>query len=503
MDELSAARIRVFLNDPSATGDTAPIPSEPPRDTERGPWGFRVDGEGISPPAGEYDPDTPEFVHWQLAAALERGRKLWAARFPASGTWIPGVVLPAVPVAGEDLNAYYDRRALRFFRGRNPETDSLVHSAESPDIAAHEQGHAVLDAVRPDLWDAPHFEVAAFHEAFGDLASIGIAFAEPALIRAVLEETGGALAESNLVSRVAEELGAAARARFGPGVALPGALRDAVNVFTYSDPAFLPSSAPADQLSAEPHSFCRLFTGACWDILVALYLGSGGGRGNAAHDGAALSAAAREVGRLLSVATERAPIGAPFFSLVAGAMLGASAGDRDEREAIRSVFERRGLSPVEVAIPPPEPQPATVRGAAAAIPDEVLAQLEMLLGPVREEEILTRPPARSRMLRGRRKRDLVLSGREYGPADGAAVELSDAFEVPLRRDIYFAAAIAYPAGEEEEEDARAWVRFLAATGRIASESEDPEFLSLARSGRSHRVVREEDGVRRLRRAWVT
>ena len=135
MDELSAARIRVFLNDPSARGDAEPVVSEAPTDTGRAPWGFRV--EGGSPPVQEYEPVTPEFVHWQLAAALERGRKLWAARFPAAGTWIPGAVLPAVPVAGEDLNAYYDRRALRFFRGRNPETESLVHSAESPDIAAH------------------------------------------------------------------------------------------------------------------------------------------------------------------------------------------------------------------------------------------------------------------------------------------------------------------------------------------------------------------------------
>jgi hypothetical protein len=500
MDELSAARIRVFLNDPLARGEI-PVPSDPPRETERPPWGFRV--EGVVPSAGEYQPDTPEFLHWQLAAALERGRKLWTPRFPAAGTWVPGAVLPAVPVAGEDLNAFYDRRAIRFFRGRNPETDTLVHTGESPDIVAHEQGHAVLDAIRPDLWDAPHFEVAAFHEAFGDLASIGIAFAEPAVVQAVLQETGGALQESNLVSRVAEELAAAARARFGPGVALPGALRDAVNSFAWSDPSRLPESAPAAELSAEPHSFCRVFTGACWDALVAFYDAAGGGRGNAAQDGAALASASRELVRLLAVGTEKAPVGAPFLSLVAEAMLEAAAGDAGATAAIRAVWDRRGLSRAKLAGAAEEAAVAVLPATSEEpMPDEIRSRVEELLGRIRPDEVFTRAPSGARALRGRRKRDLVLFGAEYGPADGAAVELSDSFELPLRRDGVFVAGVAYPAGDEDEEDARAWVRFLARTNRIAPSSERLDSMALFREGKSHGVVLEEDGVRRLRRAWV-
>jgi len=501
MDELAAARIRVFLNDPAARGDASPSPSEPPRETERPPWGFRI--EGPAPPAAEYTPDTGEFLHWQLAAALDRGRRLWSARFPAAGTWVAGPVLPAVPIAGEDLNAYYDRRALRFFRGRNPETGSFVHSGESPDVAAHEQGHAVLDAVRPDLWDAPHFEVAAFHEAFGDLASIGIAFEETEIIRAVLEETGGALDQSNLVSRVAEELGAAARARFGPGVALPEALRDAVNTFLYAEPSRLPASAPADELSAEPHSFCRVFTGACWDLLVTRYLAAGGGRGSAAQDGAALAGSARQVGRLVAAATEKAPVGAPFFSLLAATMAREAAGDAETRDATFSVFDRRGFPRAELPAAEAPPTDDVVRAAAGpSLHPEVLGEIEALLGRVRPEDLLTRASSRGRALRGRRKRDLRLSGREYGPADGAAVELSDSFELAPRRDGFLTAAAVHPAGRAEEEDAMAWVRFLARMDRIAPEGDPAGSLELFRLKISHRVVREGDGVRRVRRVWI-
>src|SRR4029077_18909866 len=158
----------------------------------------------------------------------------------------------------------------------------------------HEQGHAILDAIRPDFWDAPHFEVAAFHEAFGDLAAIAVALAQPALAERALAETKGDAARSNLVSRLAEELGEAVRDNYGPDAALPGALRDAVNSFAYTDPKGLPDDAPARSLSAEPHSFCRVITGACWDVLVAIF--------RAATDPDRSAALARACERMIALA---------------------------------------------------------------------------------------------------------------------------------------------------------------------------------------------------------
>jgi hypothetical protein len=497
MDEVSRARIRVFLNDPAARGQRS-VPADAPRETERRPWGFRV--EGSAPPARVYPPDTPEFLHWQIVSALARGRSLWARLLPEAGTWVRGAVLPVVPIEGEGLNAYYDRKALHFFRDVNAATGEVVQSGDSPDVVTHEQGHAVLDAVRPDLWDAPHFEVAAFHEGFGDLAAIFVALEEIDLARGVIRETKGSLDHSNLVSRLAEELAAAVIARYGPDAALPDSLRDAVNSFHYRSPRSLPDEAAADALSREPHSFCRVVTGACWDVLVRLSVAT-----DEQEPPASLQGAARKVGALVAAAAEGAASGAAFFRRFAAELRRAAADDQPARSAVREALAARGLGGADEdgtrdrsearASAGLGPEPLTTR---------VLDAVRERLGASREEEILVRPSSRGGDLQGRRPRDLFLSGREYGPADGAAVEISDSFTVAVEESGYVAASRVETAGPEEEEDAREFVRTLARGDHIAADDEAPPNVArLYREGKSHFVARESDGVRRVRRAWIS
>jgi hypothetical protein len=494
MDEASRARIRVFLNDPAARGQLA-VPSDPPLETERHPWGFRV--EGRRPAARPYEPDTPEFLYWQITSALARGRALWRRFLPGAGTWIPGPVLPSIPVEGEGLNAYYDRKALHFFRGEDSRTGAVVHSGDSPDVVVHEQGHAVLDAIRPDLWDAPHFEVAAFHEAFGDLSSILAALAEPDLARAALEETKGALDHSNLVSRLAEELAAAVVARFGPEAALPDSLRDAVNPFRYRAPRSLPDEAPADALSRAPHSFCRVLTGACWDALVRLYSGDPASRSEEALDrAAALREAADALARAIVGATERAASGAAFLRRFAAALVQEAESEKSAA-ALSEALAARGLAPsadrAEVRAEM-EPEPLATRAL-----DAIRERLGASLG----DEVLVRS-SRSGSLSGRRARDLFLNGPEYGPADGAAVEISDSFTVAVAESGYVTTSEVERAGGDEEEDAREFVRTLVRRGHIARDgAAPPDAPSLYREGRSHFVARERDGVRRVRRVWIS
>jgi hypothetical protein len=505
MDEAEQARIRVFLNDPAGRGERL-VSSDPPQATEQGPWGFRVEGKAPEPRA--YEPDTREFLYWQISSALERGKRLWSDHLPAPGRWIPGPVLPAVPAAGKGLNAFYDRKALRFFRDVDSKTGAVVQSGDSPDIVTHEQGHAVLDAIRPDLWDAPHFEVAAFHEAFGDLAAIFVALATPALATVVDAETKSEPSRSNLVSRLAEELGAAVRDRYGADAALPGALRDAVNAFGYTDPRGLPDSAPACALSAEPHSFCRVMTGACWDVLVTIFHA-----GEGADRAGALAGAAKTAARLAVAAAETAPTGADFFGRVARRIVreARAAGDASAGPLAEGLFRRRLLASPQV---PDELQPDEDPGVAA--PEEgapmspsLTRAIQRRLGSAPRGEIVTlaqRATPRSaagRVLRGRRKRDLVLHGAEYGPADGAAVEISDSFALGFAQTGFLRASLVHPASDRDEEDARAFVRFLARRRRIAAEEEGPaDSERLARERKSHVVVREADGVRRLRRVWI-
>jgi hypothetical protein len=505
MDETESARIRVFLNDPAGHGERL-VSSDPPVATERGPWGFRITGKAPKP--GTYPEDTPEFLYWQLSSALERGKRLWSERAPGEGQWIPGAVLPAQPAAGTDLNAYYDRKALRFFRDVDAATGELVQSGDSADVVTHEQGHAILDALRPDLWDAPHFEVAAFHEAFGDLAAIGVALAEPRLADAVDAETKGQPGRSNLVSRLAEELGGAIRDRYGDEAALPGSLRDAVNAFRYTDPGTLPDAAPAAELSAEPHSFCRVMTGACWQILVTIFRET-----QNPNRAEALTAAARTLLRLVVGAAQTAASGADFYGRVARQMVRAarSAGVEYAPRLAQDLFRRGLLESTSVPDDLRSDEDPSVRAPdeGEPMPGELVRAIDRRLGSRPDGEILTLATARApespeptRVLRGRRRRDLFLHGPEYGPADGAAVEISDAFTLSFSAGGFLRASKVHPAGDRDEEDARAFVRFLARRGRIAAETEDADSVRLARERKSHAVVRDNDGVRRLRRVWI-
>jgi hypothetical protein len=83
------------------------------------------------------------------------------------------------------------------------------------------------------------------------------------------------------------------------------------------------------------------------------------------------------------------------------------------------------------------------------------------------------------------------------------VEISDAFALGFGKSGFLEASRVHPAGDRDAEDARAFVRFLARGQRIADAAGAlPDTLSLARKGKSHAVIREPDGVRRLRRICI-
>jgi hypothetical protein len=73
--------------------------------------------------------------------------------------------------AGDRVNASYHRgkRALRFFHFNDGGRTRYL--CRSMDVVAHETGHAILDAWKPQLYAAQKGEQAAFHEAFADLAA--------------------------------------------------------------------------------------------------------------------------------------------------------------------------------------------------------------------------------------------------------------------------------------------------------------------------------------------
>ena len=166
---------------------------------------------GKKPAARPLDVGTPGFRYWANAEALSRAAQFWAATLPSGTKWFKsnGTQLPVQLDQDVDLNAYYDRNGLHFFHGTVNGT--TVYSAESPDVACHELGHAVLDALKPQLWDAMSGEVAAFHESFGDMSAMLSALQLKSVRDEVLSETSGKLDRSSRLSRLAEQLGWAIR----------------------------------------------------------------------------------------------------------------------------------------------------------------------------------------------------------------------------------------------------------------------------------------------------
>jgi hypothetical protein len=176
------------------------------------------------------------------------------------------------PRAGKQLNAYYDRQALRFFYALDPVTKNTIYSSNSTDVVSHELGHAILDAVRPDLYNLQAMEVWAFHESFGDILALINLLRHDLALETILKETGGDLRKPNTISKLAEEMGTAIYNLTGGKMGhTAGVMRSALNSFKYVEPEKLPHAGKDNQLTSEPHSFSRIFTGAWYDILCGIF----------------------------------------------------------------------------------------------------------------------------------------------------------------------------------------------------------------------------------------
>jgi len=327
-----ANTLLVWEDDPEpAVTVERPVP-----DLSKEPLAFSF--SGAKPVPARYPQGTDKFRYWTTAEALRRGADFWAGHVPA-GKWQVGPILRVLRDEGEDLNAYYDRKALNFFHGQGPH--GTVYSAESPDVACHEMGHAVLDAIKPQLWDATADEIAAFHESFADISAILSAIQLPSLRQAILTDTKGQLYRDSRLSRLAEQLGSAIRMSH-PDAVERTSLRNAVNSFTYADPISLPASAPATQLSSEPHSFSRVFTGAVFESMAGMLVV----KAKKPHSPTAdeLLQIGNEIAAILVNAVKQAPVVPNFYAQVAAIMV-VEAGKLDVKyaAALKGVFVRRAV----------------------------------------------------------------------------------------------------------------------------------------------------------------
>ncbi|MHA2043225.1 MAG: hypothetical protein ACW99G_00440 [Candidatus Thorarchaeota archaeon] len=191
---------------------------------------------------------------------------------PSLPRWAATNKLAIIPNAGRNLNAYYDRKHLKFFWDINRKNNRRIYTADSSDIVAHELGHAILDAMRPDFWSVQALEIWSFHESFADITAMLSLMQHDEVLKQALKETGGNLWKSNVISKLAEEMGDAIHALTkGRNGRRPGALRDATHNFRYISPSRLPKQAPDNKLCAECHSFGRVFLNAWYTIMIKIY----------------------------------------------------------------------------------------------------------------------------------------------------------------------------------------------------------------------------------------
>lgn len=304
--------------------------------TEEPPFATRITVVPV-PPADNYHPGTTAFRYWACADALRRAGDFWGGLL-GNHTWHPDVagnVLAVKLDEGVDLNAYYDRAALHFFHaaigGR------MVYSGESPDVVCHELGHAVLDAIRPQLWDVAAFEPPAFHESFGDMSAILSSLQVPSVRIGVLQETNNEIYRSSRLSRLAEQLGWAIRQKW-PDQVDGDCLRNAVNSLFYQSPDGLPTSAPAKQLSSEPHSFSRVFTGAFLETLGLMFAASGD------TSEASLQQVSIDLGRILLGAIAQAPVVPEYFAQVGAHMIAlATTSSQRYGDAVKTAMVKHGI----------------------------------------------------------------------------------------------------------------------------------------------------------------
>lgn len=175
-------------------------------------------------------------------------------------SWASTKNLMIYPRAGNDANAYYDRKSLKFFYFTD-DNNKKIFTCNSADVITHELGHAILDAIRPDFWNIASFEIGAYHEAFGDITAILSCLNYNIVLDTLLTATGNDLRKDNFVSGLAEE--------FGISLKIGNALRNSFNSYVYVDPITLPENG--NGLIQEIHSFAEVWTGTFYELLTEFF----------------------------------------------------------------------------------------------------------------------------------------------------------------------------------------------------------------------------------------
>jgi hypothetical protein len=170
-------------------------------------------------------------------------------------TWGENGQLPIMPHEFVGMNAFYSpqSRGLHFgvvpYRPEGGEL-KLFEVASSWEVVAHEAGHAMHHALKPNISGRDQ-GFGQWGEAFGDLLAIFTSTQDADRVQALLEATGGSLKGTNALSKMAEGF-----SQFMGGTT--ASLRDAMNTLRVQD------------TSPQVHSRSQVLTGACFSVFLSL-----------------------------------------------------------------------------------------------------------------------------------------------------------------------------------------------------------------------------------------
>lgn len=397
----------------------------------------------------------------------------------------PTARLTINPRAGNGANAFYSEqdRMLGFYSFAL--RDETIHTADSADIVSHEAAHAILDGLRDLYNESFGLGPTAFHESFGDMTAVLVALHDDSLVRRLLELTGGNLSLNNFIASVAEYMTQQLQQDVTQHVRGHTIyLRNALNNLTNKPFDALPYALanPEFELGRQSHNYSRLFTGAFYDLLVAIYELESRQRPQqlAVHK-------TRDIlGFLLVEAIELGPVGEFDYSDMAKAVLMADVLLYEGRhvELQKRVFEKRGILPAEQADAFLEAQrhlpdvslPTTLNSALASalFLEEVLPALKIMPDAELIPLAAVRNAAGYAHLTYFMTRRISLSGKEFGRFDGAALDAFGGLTLTFGPDNRLKAVFYRPVTDEDARQIRVLVTDLITYGLVADEMPQPQ-----------------------------
>lgn len=253
--------------------------------------------DGLTP--SEADPRFHQQMVYAVASeTLQRfeyalGRRgKWRSRLPGKKDKEPKGAsrrLNLFPHAMCEANAFYSAEAhgilFGYFKasrtnpGRNL-PGQTIFTCLSHDIIAHETTHAIVDGVREYFMEATNVDVAAFHEAFADLAALFVHFSHKEVLVETLQKTGGGLfdfrlkADQPTKSETAPVIQAqldsenpliALATQFGEAAGRQSSLRSALTT------RVTPEGAKEIATKTEPHERGSILVAAVFDAFFTVY----------------------------------------------------------------------------------------------------------------------------------------------------------------------------------------------------------------------------------------